>query len=414
MATTENRVRPITIAEGVLAAVAVGWVLHLSSPILQPLVIAVLLANILQPVVRVLAKIYIPPAVTVLALLIGLFFGFARLGLYVQTSVVAFVGPVDTLQVDPWPTSRRELDLEDAFDEAGAVARVVDEGALGGLLDNQAELAEEVGGWSGIVDRIGERMRDSALPDAGVELILAALKDLDVRGAATGLIGSGLGFTRGLLLVMIYMIFLFAEQAVFQRKILAVAGEARDDAAEMLETLGRRLQRYLGVKTTISVLTGVLAFLVLVGLEIPYALLFGLLTFALNFIPTFGSIIAAVFPTVTALAVEPTWSKAVIVLGAYLAINFVLGNIIEPKILGRELNLSPLVIVISVLVWGSLWGVPGAFLAVPMTTALQIVLANQDRTRPIALLLSSGLPEEGKQLRLPVPKARRRRAQKEA
>ena len=124
----------------------------------------------------------------------------------------------------------------------------------------------------------------------------------------------------------------------------------------------------------------------------PFALLFGVLTFLLNYIPTFGSIIAGLFPSLTALANEPTWSTALMVAGGYMLINITLGNIIEPKVLGRELNLSPLVIIISVVVWGSLWGVVGAFLAVPLTAAGTIILASQERTRPIAIMLSGGPP----------------------
>jgi predicted PurR-regulated permease PerM len=140
-----------------------------------------------------------------------------------------------------------------------------------------------------------------------------------------------------------------------------------------------------------------LCYFVLVVLEVPYALLFGLLTFMLNYIPTFGSIIAAIFPTVTMLAYEGSWEKALIVLAAYLAVNLTLGSFLEPRILGRELNLSPLVIIVSVVVWAGIWGVVGAFLAVPLTSAIQIVLLSSERTRPVAVMLSIGPPPERKE-----------------
>ncbi len=105
---------------------------------------------------------------------------------------------------------------------------------------------------------------------------------------------------------------------------------------------------------------------------------------------TFGSIIAGLFPTITALAVEPTLFKPVAVIVTYTMVNLTLGSFLEPRILGRELNLSPLVIIVSVVVWAGIWGVIGTFLAVPLTAAIQIILASQRSTRPIAVMLSSG------------------------
>ena len=164
----------------------------------------------------------------------------------------------------------------------------------------------------------------------------------------------------------------------------------------MLDTIGRGIQRYLGVKTIVSITTGALCYAGLIFLDVPWALLFGLITFLLNYIPTFGSIIAGGFPMLTALAVESSWNKAVWVLALYVSVNQILGAYIEPKILGRELNLSPLVIIVSVVVWAGLWGIVGAFLAVPLTAGIQIILASQERTRPIAVLLSSGPPRDDK------------------
>ena len=217
-----------------------------------------------------------------------------------------------------------------------------------------------------------------------------SLDQFDPQAAVMPLLGGGFGFTKSLVLVVIYMLFIFAEQAVFRGKILSIAGDRSEDAEQLLDTIGRGIQHYLGIKTLVSFVTGALCYAALVALEIPYALLFGFLTFLLNYIPTFGSIIAGALPVVTALAVESSWNKAVAVVATYLVVNLVLGSFLEPKILGRELNLSPLVIIVSVVVWAGLWGVVGTFLAVPLTASLQIILASQENTRPIALMLSSG------------------------
>lgn len=363
--------RALTILLGVLTTIMVGWALHASASILQPLVIALLLASMLQPVVRQLARWKIPPILTVMLIVGLLFFGLARVGLLVQANLVAFVGAEAT-----GPTPEKL----DPFSE------------------NQPELSRGFD-WERVQRKIGERMHRSDTPKPLTEYVLSSLRELDLKGLATGLIGSGFGFTQSLLLVLIYMVFIFAEQAVFRRKILSIAGDRQDDAAQVLDTIARGIQRYLGVKTIVSLATGSVCYAILVALEIPYALLFGFLTFLLNYIPTFGSIIAGTLPTITALAVESSWSKAVIVMVTYLAVNLTLGSFLEPKILGRELNLSPLVIIISVVVWAGLWGVVGTFLAVPLTATLQIVLASQENTRPIAVMLSSGPPRETRQNR---------------
>ena len=359
--------RTANILLAILATILGGWVLHAGAGILQPLVIALLLASMLQPVVSGLKRWRIPPAVTIVFLVTLLFFGLARIGILLQANLESFAGETPTVEgvegLDP-------------------------------LSDRQAELVEDLGGWEGVKAAIIARMESSALPEPLVGYLSELIVKIDAQGLASGLIGGGFGFTKSLLLVMIYMIFIFAEQAVFRNKILAVAGDKHADAAEVLDTIGRGIQRYLGVKTLVSLVTGALCYAVLVALQIPYALLFGLLTFLLNYIPTFGSIIAGAFPTITALAVESTWTKALVVVVCYLAVNMVMGYILEPRLLSRELNLSPLVIIISVVVWAGLWGVVGAFLAVPLTSAMQIVLASQEKTRPIAVMLSSGPPRE--------------------
>ena len=346
----------------------VGWVLHVAASILQPLVIALLLASMLQPVVVRLARWKIPPALTVVALVASLFVGLAQAGILLQANIVQFLGDTD------------ETTYQERIDP---------------VLDKQEELSGEFD-WPSLVDDLGRRMDDSSMPEPVRNLLLDSLRDLDLSGVARGIFDGGLGFTRALVLVMIYMIFIFAEQKIFRRKILSIAGDRQEEAARVLDTIGRGIQKYLSVKTAVSLMTGSLCYFVLVMLQIPYALLFGLLTFLLNYIPTFGSIIAAIFPTITALALEESWNKAFLVLAAYLSINLTLGSILEPKVLGRELNLSPLVIIVSVVVWAGIWGVVGAFLAVPLTSAIQIVLLSSERTRPVALLLGSGPPPEKK------------------
>ncbi len=345
--------RTQTLLLGLIATILVGWVLSTGAGIIQPIVIALLLAIMLQPVVVTLARFGIPPAATVVVITGGLFMGLVQLGLLLQSNAMRFVG-ISNPTVPTVPGS------------------------------------ENTGGWDQIKAKVTSLIAQWELPETVKTYLSQVWAETDLTGLTEELLVSSVGFMRGLVLVLIYMVFIFAEQAIFRRKILSIAGERREEAAEMLSTMGRGIQRYLGVKTVVSFLTGTLCYAVLQSLEIPYALLFGLLTFLLNYIPTFGSIIAGIFPTLTALTMDGGPTKALIVMATYLAVNLTLGSFIEPKILGRELNLSPLVVVISVVVWAGLWGIVGGFLAVPLTAALQITLASSDATRPIAVMLGSG------------------------
>ncbi len=443
----------------VISTILVGWLLRVGAPIVQPLVIALLLASMLSPVVRVLERFRIPPIASVLGVVTLLFFGLFQLAVVAQENIETFlrdttaetagrrleplppsgeskaelnstatspVDPIGTELQGSQPASPAELDLasstfestessepapeepdsgtdsrgEPTSEGAGGEDSSNPRGVLGSIQETQTEAIEQAGGLGALLDKLSARVQRSALPAPVIDYLSEELNDLKTDGRlgrlASAVLGGGLAFTRVLLLVVIYMLFIFAEQAVFRRKILAVAGERREEAARVLDTIGRGIQQFLGIKTLISIATAALCYTVLVVLNIPYALLFGFLTFGLNFIPYFGSLMAGFLPTLTALAIEPTLEKAIIVAMTYMMVNVFLGSFVEPKILGRELDLSPLVIIVSVVIWGSLWGVVGAFLAVPLTATLQIVMASSEHTRPIAILLSSGPPRDSR------------------
>jgi predicted PurR-regulated permease PerM len=304
----------------------------------------------LQPVVRWLARHHIPPPVTVILIVTLMFLGAARVGLLIEANV-------------RWLFSQGQREVE------------VEVEGLDPISEEQQELAKQFD-WDLLVERFHEWMLDREFPELFAQVAYDSVREANVEAFAAEIIGSGLGFIRGLVLVVIYMLFIFAEQAVFRRKILSIFEKRRDDAQTVLDNIGRGIQRYLGVKTVTSFATGALCYAVLVSLGVPFAILLGFLTFALNYIPTFGSIIAGAVATFVAIVTvpEPGLTTPVIVVITYLAVNVTLGNYVEPKILGRELNLSPLVVIISVVVWA-----------------------------PIAVMLSSGPPKEKKGSKKPPP-----------
>jgi predicted PurR-regulated permease PerM len=155
-----------------------------------------------------------------------------------------------------------------------------------------------------------------------------------------------------------------------------------------LAKAAREVQKYLGIKTAVSAATGLLigAWVAILGLD--FALTWGFLAFLLNFIPSIGSIIAAV-PAVLLALVQLGLVKATLVAAGFLAVNVVLGNIVEPQLMGRTLGMSTLVIFLSLVFWGWLWGPIGMFLSVPLTMILKIGMENSRDLKPIAIMLDS-------------------------
>lgn len=148
------------------------------------------------------------------------------------------------------------------------------------------------------------------------------------------------------------------------------------------------LKKYLLIKTIASACTGALIGLGLWVLGVPYAALWGILAFVLNFIPTIGSIVA-VFPTLFVTLSTMDISYSVWTIAIYLAVNVAIGNIIEPRFLGQGLGLSTISVLAGLLLWGFVLGIGGLFLAVPLTMSLQIALASNDKTKSIATLLGN-------------------------
>jgi predicted PurR-regulated permease PerM len=209
-------------------------------------------------------------------------------------------------------------------------------------------------------------------------------------GLLQSLSGSFFSFLGNLMWVLLFMIFILAEREAFTRRFVKKLGN--EGAAPVLETMARvnhSVQQYLGLKTIISLLTGTLVTVVLWLFGVDFALLWGTLVFLMNFIPTIGSIVATVPPIAITLFQYGSISKTLLVSILLIAIQVTVGNILEPKIMGRGLNLSPLVVLLSLIFWGWLWGIPGMLLSVPLTAAIRIGMEQLDSTRTVAALISS-------------------------
>ena len=187
--------------------------------------------------------------------------------------------------------------------------------------------------------------------------------------------------------VLFVALFALFEAPTFEdkwRRVTTTAPQARAEAGRVLQDV----QRYLVVKTGTSLATGLLVGLLTALLGLEAAAVWGLLAFALNYIPFIGSLLAGIPPTIVALVTQDILTAVATALGV-ASVNFTIGNIIEPRVMGRAMGLSPLVVLLSVALWGYILGPVGALLSVPLTVIVKLILHRSDRFRWISVLLAS-------------------------
>lgn len=192
-------------------------------------------------------------------------------------------------------------------------------------------------------------------------------------------------------MILIYMLFLFIEQETFRNKLKNLFTNKRQSKkyAYIIESVDRNMKRYLFMKTIISALTGITAYIWLRIIGLEFAGVWAFLLFIMNYIPTIGSIIACALPILFALAIGPSLQLPVLTTVGLIGIQILFGNILDPKLTGKTLNLSTLVILINLVFWGMIWGIIGMFFSVPLLMITFIITAQFDSTRPIAVLLSA-------------------------
>ena len=202
-------------------------------------------------------------------------------------------------------------------------------------------------------------------------------------------------------LILIYIGFLFLEQGHFTNKITALVADPNkeQDANKIINRIRDDIQKYITIKVITSSLTGILSYIILSIADVDFAGVWGLLIFLLNFIPTIGSIIATIFPALIALAQSDGYTLFLVVLFGIGALQVCIGNILEPRLMGSSFNLSPIIILLNLALWGYIWGIPGMFLCVPFLIIVTIILSHFPQTRPMAIILSS----DGR-LRVPIEK----------
>jgi AI-2 transport protein TqsA len=340
-ATRESRFRDVALRRmaAILVVVASIWLLRATAPVLLPLAFALFLIGIFWPLQRRLLA-WMPRTAAMLVtltvfLLVGAAFGWA---LYESISAVA----------ERAPSYQDQL--------------------------------------SGIIESVRQRLGLTPSEGGGIE---GRVRDYAVAQSrqAASLIG-------GVILVLAYFVLGLLEVVDFRRKMDVATGHgAHRGWKEPVHRIARDFQSYMVVRTGVGLLTGLGTGIAawVVGLE--FALLWGVLNFLLNYIPTLGSILGVIPPVLFGL-VQGGWTLGLLTLVAVGTVQLVMGTFVDPKLQGHYLRLSPLVVLFSVAFWEWVWGIPGAFIGVPMTVGLVIACARFESTRWIAVLLSD-VDEDG-------------------
>lgn len=336
-----------TLALALFIAVSLGWLLYVGQHIILPIVTALLAVYVMQSLSGALNRLpvlkHLPLAVLRFVILVVFTAIILSLAVMAAATIreITVVAPVYEANLDAFLeqiAQRFELDRQTLWDELRAVTI--------GAFDFRAILVGVLGGFTNVGTTV--------------------------------------------FLIVIYSAFLLAERNSFQKKIVAVFSKSGqvDQALEVFSTINQRVSNYLVIKTLINIALGILSFIVLALYGVDFALFWAVMIALLNYIPYIGSYFGVFFPVVLSIAQFASLPITLTLAIFLTAAQVFIGNFVEPRWIGRQVNLSPMVVLVALSVWGALWGIPGAILAVPMTSVMAIVLGSFEGTRFIAILLA--------------------------
>ncbi len=338
----KNKLPRYTILEpcvAVIAVVMVGFVLSKAAQVAIPFMLAFLLTMLLAPLMKLGEPYRIPPIAMVLVILAGLVAILLPTGFFLNSRLQGI------LQVMP-----------------SYYNKLVD---IGQSVLDRSNVPKDFWVTINWYNTIGRYV--------------------------SGMTGFMLSWLGNMLMVMVFLIFMLLESPYVENRIrMAFAGESGERIAVIADTIVRQISKYLRTLAVISFATGFCVWLALYLIGVDFAITWGVLAFFLNFIPTLGSIAASIPPILVAIVqYYPDWVPSILTFLAVLSIQFTIGNIMTPKIMGDSLDLSPVVILISLLFWGLIWGFSGALLSVPIAVMIKIICENVPQLHFIAMLMCS-------------------------
>lgn len=225
--------------------------------------------------------------------------------------------------------------------------------------------------------------------------LFSILEGLFNAGLIEKVIGGVTSVLGDLFIIMVFWLFMIAGKSKFDSRIEKAFSNYGKEISHTLTSIDKQIQSYIFIKTVLSLLTGTIVTLTLLIFGVDFPLVWGLLTFILNYIPNVGSIIATIPPILIAFLQFGIGINSIAIAALLSSTQFTIGNLIEPKYMGKHLDLSPVFVLFSLIFWGWVWGIVGMFLAVPIAAILKILLSNIESLKPIAILIGSKgeLPE---------------------
>ncbi|MDR0291601.1 MAG: AI-2E family transporter [Elusimicrobium sp.] len=331
---TASQVNTISLA--ILALVAVAFTLVFTRFVAIPFVIALLIYTALAPFIRYVTKKTKMPHLLALSLtFLALMALLALIVIFISNSIGSFISGADIYR------------------------------------DKLVSAAD----WARTAARYNMHIDNNYVADV--------LKNLQFFNFVRGFGSMVISLTTGFFMVAVFLLFFFAGSN----------SNIKEDKkpSRLTQEIQSKISFYITVKIIVSLATGLVVWLVLALFKVELAFMFGIITFLLNFIPTIGSIIATVLPVPVIFLQYELGPKFFIIMALVIASQLIIGNIVEPKIMGSVTDLHPVTIIVMLVFWSLIWGVAGAFLAVPLTAVIQVVLSKFHFTKPFAEIMAGRL-----------------------
>ena len=257
------------------------------------------------------------------------------------------------------------------------------------LIVNGQHLINSFGMYQANIDKILKSLNEFIGMDV-TKTISQTVRTFDLASVINPILNSLTSLMGSVMMALFYLLFLFIEESNFRNKLHLIfpKEENYDDIRQLLNNIEHSITQYLGLKTLISFISSTLCFIIMLSFGIDSPLLWTFIIFISNFIPVIGAFLVAVLPTLFAMVQFGDINIPLIMFFVLGTVQTLIGNVLEPKLMGDSLNISPLVALLSLAFWGAIWGIAGMVVSVPITVILIILLAHFEKTRSLAILLS--------------------------
>lgn len=344
--------RIVKIAAGVILIVIFIFILKELQTILLPFFVAVIIAFLFEPFYKWMRIKRIPGFLAIIIIIIILLILANVMSLFVFTSINSFQAEVPAYQLK-----------------------------FTNLYNSTVSAIES-----------NEYFRQYLKPKMDIPDLLSGI---NFAGVLENLVGGTVAIFGNFVLIMIYVVFLLSEIGSLRKRLrMAYSIERARKVADIIDDVFEDVKKFIVRKTLINFSHAVLVYIVLIIFGVDFAIVWAFLTFFMAFIPNIGAILATILPFLSALIQYESFATPFVLLIVLTVIGFLMGNILEPKIFGNSLNLSPILILLALIFWGYVWGIVGMLLSVPILSMIKIILSKFESTAPVAILMSHEVKPE--------------------